>query len=173
MYRVAGVMLFLSLVVDLASAQVVQLPTFQVFSVGTSVLVPDRGTAFLGGVDRAAYGSTTRGVPGMGGVPGLGRLFTNRGIGSEVSSSRAYASATIMDLGELDRAVLAEAAAKRAAAGIPAGAAGTSGRPVDPEVQRKAAFLSKHLAKTHRTALPPAAPRREESNSNYSSGRAP
>lgn len=126
-------------------AQVVQLPTYRTFSVGTSVLIPDRGSTFLGGVDRGVWNSNTQGVPGLSGVPGVGRLFTNRSISSEVSSSRAYASATIMDLEALDKAVLAEAAAKRA---LVARGAGHRGATSDSAVERKAAFLAKHIVKT-------------------------
>lgn len=127
-----------------AAGQIVQLPTFQVFSIGTTVVIPDRGSMYLGGVNRAAFGSSTRGVPGLSKIPGAGRLFTNSGIGSEVSSSGVHASATIMDLGELDKAVLAEAAARRGA---------SSGAATNPAVERKAAFISKHIAKTQRSQL--------------------
>jgi len=98
---------------SVAPAQVVQLPTYRVFSVGTSVSVPDGGAAYLGGVTRGAWGSSSRGVPGLSQVPGLNRLFTNRGIGSSVSSSHAYATATIIDHAEMDRMLLSEAGARR------------------------------------------------------------
>jgi hypothetical protein len=127
------------------SAQVVQLPTFEVFTVATTVMVPDRGSMYLGGVNRAAYGSNSVGVPGLSKVPGLNRLFTNRGIGSEISSSGAYASAHIMDLGELDREVLAEAAARRAVSA----AGGTE----NVAVNRKAAFIAKNIARNDRTPV--------------------
>jgi type II secretory pathway component GspD/PulD (secretin) len=135
-----------------------QLPTFQVFSVATTVVVPDRGSAFLGGVKRASYGSNTVGVPGLSKIPGAGRLFTNRGIGSEVSSSAAHATATIMDLDELDRAVLAEAAARR-------GVLSSDGRTAtNPAVERKAAFIAKNIAKTDRSKFksPPPPPQRSQ-----------
>src|SRR6188508_3046658 len=93
-----------------AFGQVVQLPTFHTFSVGTTVSIPDRGSMTLGGVDRASFGRNEFGVPGLNGVPGAGRLFGNRAIGSQVQSSRVNATATIMDLQELDRAVLDQAA---------------------------------------------------------------
>src|SRR5690349_8882622 len=42
------------LLVSPATAQVVQLPSFETFSVQTSVLVPDSGAAYLGGVNRSS-----------------------------------------------------------------------------------------------------------------------
>jgi len=84
-------------------ATTVQLPSFSVFSVNTTVSVPDRGGMYLGGVSRARDGSTTR---------GFGPL-ANRGIGSDRAASGISVHATIHDLDELDQAVLAEAAAKR------------------------------------------------------------
>ena len=141
------VLLLSAILSNRAAGQIVQLPTFQVFSIGTTVVIPDRGSMYLGGVNRASFGSSTRGVPGFGKIPGVGRLFTNRGIGSEVSSAGVHASATIMDLEELDKSVLAEAAARR---GVGSGYGGAS---TNPAVERKAAFISKHVAKTDRNRL--------------------
>ncbi len=124
---------FLLLIFALNSAvfaQTVQLPTVQIFSIGTTVVVPDRGSAFLGGVDRVSMGSDTFGVPGFSKIPGAGRLFTNQGIGKSVSSSSAWASATIIDHTEIDRAILEDAAASR-----------------DDPIARKAAFLSQHISR--------------------------
>ncbi|MDA1051315.1 MAG: hypothetical protein O3C40_12665 [Planctomycetota bacterium] len=119
----------------LAEAQVVQLPTYHVFSVNTTVSVPDGGAAYLGGVTRGTWSSSSRGVPGLSQVPGLNRLFTNRGIGSSVSSSHAYATATIIDHAEMDQMLLSEAAARR-------GVRGTAS-----ETNRRAAFLSEFVAR--------------------------
>jgi len=53
-------------------ASSVQLPTFSYFGVGTSVLVPDRGGAVLGGVSRSASQIRQFRVPGpMGGALGI------------------------------------------------------------------------------------------------------
>src|SRR5205809_649491 len=62
-------------------ASTLQLPNFSFSTVNTTVSVPDGGTALLGGVSRAATGQTSRGVPIAGKIPGVGRLFENRGIG--------------------------------------------------------------------------------------------
>lgn len=97
-----------------ASAQnVVQLPTFQTFSVGSTVLVPDRGGALLGGVNRAAVGSVERGVPGLSNLPYANRLFKNRAIGSTTSPSTISVHAHIIDFEAMDKALLAEAARRR------------------------------------------------------------
>jgi len=80
----------------------VQLPTFHVFGVSTTVLVPDRGSAYLGGVNSARRGGQQFG-------PG------NRAYGRTTSAGGVSASATIIDLGEMDRALLAEAARRRGA----------------------------------------------------------
>ena len=125
--------------VSLSQGQVVQLPTLRSFSVDTTVVVPDRGSAFLGGVSRASYGSNSYGVPGFSKLPGLGRLFTNRSSGSSVSSSNASVSATIIDLHEMDEAVLAAAARQRALAAT------------DVARRHRAAFLAQHIGRTNAT----------------------
>ena len=148
-------------------AQIIQLPTFHTFSIATTVSIPDRGSMSLGGVDRASFGRAGAGVPGLGGIPGAGRLFGNRGIGAGVQSAGASATATIMDLQELDQSVQAQATSK------------DSPEPTNPAVARKAAFLTQHIARTDKSLLagkptaaatrvdnlrqPPAAPRDPES----------
>lgn len=130
-----------------ASAQgptTVQLPTFESFSVSTSVLVPDRGALVLGGVNRSAYGSVERGVPGLGNLPYAGRLFQNRAWGRESSSSTAAVSAWIHDLSAMDEELLAEAAERRAGAT----GAGVSSATVADEI--KAARLTRALDGTSR-----------------------
>jgi hypothetical protein len=117
-----------------AFSQTIQLPTFHYFTVATTVVVPDRGSLLLGGVDRASYGSSSFGAPGFSGVPGVGRMFGNRAIGSEVGSSGASVTATVIDLDELDRGVLGAAAARRSS-------------PTDPEIARKASFLSSNISR--------------------------
>lgn len=103
-------------------ATTVQLPTFSYFTVNTTVSVPDRGGAYLGGIHRARDSSTTR---------GFGPL-ANRGIGSDRMAGGVSVHATIIDHEELDRAVLAEAAVKRV--------------PADPAVA-KAEAISRHVGR--------------------------
>jgi hypothetical protein len=81
----------------------VQLPTFSFFTVQTTVSVPDGGSMSLaGGINRAADGTVTRGM-----AP------PNRGIGSTRGASGVSVHARILDREQMDKAVLAEAAAKR------------------------------------------------------------
>ena len=98
-------------------ATTVQLPTFSVFTVQTTVSVPDGGGISLGGIDRGVDSTVNRNS-------GLTR---NRGLGSSRTASGVSVSATIIDREEMDRAVLAEAAAKR-------------GVPIDSSVLKSAAL---------------------------------
>jgi general secretion pathway protein D len=68
------------------SGTTVQLPTFQVISVSTTVSVPDGGTVLLGGIKRLSEGRTEFGVPLLSKVPYIDRLFRNVGIGRETDS---------------------------------------------------------------------------------------
>lgn len=101
-----------------AAGQIIQLPTFVYFAPSTSVLVPDGGSAHLGSVGRAGYGHVSRGVPGLGKVPGIGRLFRNQSISSHVRATTSSVHVTVIDLAAMDRAVL-EAAKKRHTAPVP------------------------------------------------------
>ncbi len=77
---------------DVAAQSVVQLPSFHQFSYSGSVLVPDRGGAYLGGVNRSSSGSLRRGW--------------NRAAGRSVGNAGASVHANIIDLQELDREIL-------------------------------------------------------------------
>lgn len=131
-----------------ASAQVVQLPTFGTFSVGTTVNVPDRGGALLGGVTRGASASIERGVPGLGNVPYAGRLFRNRAIGTTRSPSTVSVHAYIIDFEAMDKALLAEAERIREARQNDP----RFDRPKVPDekVKEKAAFLSKNIGRNNK-----------------------
>ncbi len=124
-----------------ASAQVILLPTYRTFSIGTSVMVPDRGMAHLGGISTARESSVSRGIPGFGQLPMAGPLFASRAIGRELGHSGAHVTATIIDHRELDQQVLSAA---RPGPGLSA---------EDAAIARKAAFLNQHLA--HQTSPQP------------------
>ena len=68
------------------SGTTVQLPTFQIITVATTVSVPDGGTVLLGGVKRLREGRNESGVPLLSKVPYIDRLFRNVGIGRETDS---------------------------------------------------------------------------------------
>ena len=74
----------------------VQLPTFSSFGVDTTVSVPDGGSTYLGGVDRASSGSNQFGVG----------PFGNRSIGSQQSASGMRVSAYVHDFQAMDEYLL-------------------------------------------------------------------
>jgi hypothetical protein len=86
-----------------AAAQTVQLPTFNFFTVNTSVLVPDGGDAALGGIGRSSSGRVSRGVPGL-----PGRPFQNIATGNSTGAGNVSVSAQIHDLDAMDRALLGD-----------------------------------------------------------------
>jgi len=75
---------------------VVQLPTFQFTTVSTTVNVPDGGTVLLGGIKRLREGRNERGVPMLGKLPYVNRLFKNVGIGRETQSLMLMATPRII-----------------------------------------------------------------------------
>jgi Flp pilus assembly secretin CpaC len=83
-----------------ASAQSVQLPTFNFNTVNTTVTAPDGGTIGLGGVKRFSEGRSSNGLPILGKMPYGGRLFNNRGIGRDVSSGFTTVTPRIIILEE-------------------------------------------------------------------------
>jgi hypothetical protein len=89
----------LPLLTTVTPAQVVQLPTFHQFTVSTTVVVPDRGSMVIGGIDRARESQVFAGPRWLG-------PLRSRGFGRELSSTRAGVSATIIDHHEMDEALL-------------------------------------------------------------------
>ena len=64
----------------------VQLPTFSIVTVATTVSVPDGGTVLLGGIKRLSEGRNEFGTPMLNKLPYINRLFKNVGIGRETQS---------------------------------------------------------------------------------------
>ena len=123
----------------------VQLPTYQVFSINTTVSVPDRGAVYLGGVNRSASGSTRRG----------GLLNSSRGFGSGSAASGVSVSAYIHDFEAMDKAVLAEAYARRARRNASTTATAATGLSLDSRsIQTRAPRVSdqRKLATSQETA---------------------
>ncbi len=81
----------------------VQLPTFSQFSVGTTVSVPDRGSAFMGGINRSASGRNSFRSPLL-----PFRPFKNTAIGSEQSAMGVHVSAWIHDFEAMDEYLLSQ-----------------------------------------------------------------
>jgi hypothetical protein len=82
-------------------ATTVQLPTFSFFSTATTVSVPDGGSAYLGGINRASDGRNEFGVPLL-----PLRPFRNSAIGSQRSASSMRVTATIHDFEAMDEFLL-------------------------------------------------------------------
>ena len=108
-----GLLVVLLMSVEISAQVTVQLPSYRVTGISTTVLVPDRGGAYLGGVTSSSIGSSTYGSPLGRGLPGL-----RRKLGRSTTVGGFSMNATIIDHAELDRAVLAEAE-RRQRAGRP------------------------------------------------------
>lgn len=111
-------LLFICTCSSMAAAQLrstVQLPTFQQFSMSTTVLVPDRGSVHVGGVDRSLRHTARRRTPCLGPVA--------RSDNAASLSNGVSVAAFIHDHREIDEAVLAEwkgrkASSKATTAGV-------------------------------------------------------
>ncbi|MBT4866614.1 MAG: hypothetical protein HON53_16040 [Planctomycetaceae bacterium] len=93
-----GLVLVLSATTASAQNLTVQQPVFRNFSVGTTVSVPDRGGAYLGGVSRA--GSSRR---------SFGPLRSGSSFGLFRENSAASAHVTIHDMRAMDEFLLGQA----------------------------------------------------------------
>lgn len=102
MFRATVFAAALCLLLPSARAQnvAVQQPVLQDFSASTSVSVPDRGTALLGGVSSGAAGRT---------ASGLGPFRNRDARGQGYTGSNVTTSVQILDLRAMDEALLATA----------------------------------------------------------------
>lgn len=131
---------------------VVQLPTVSMFGVFTTVSVPDSGRGLIGGVRRSSNGSTAFGPNVFG---------PQRAFGRDHRAAGVHVTATIHELDEMDKALLAEgqggkagsskrrvlsstdrsrlklARAGRSSAGRPSGSVAEARRKRDEELQAK------------------------------------
>jgi hypothetical protein len=124
-----------------AQGTVVQLPTYSFTGVSTTVNVPDGGSAYLGGINRASDGSSAFGAPVLGKLPFVGRGFRNQSIGSDRSASSFRVTATIHDFEAMDEALLnsassslSSASPQRRLADTPAAIAGRTLQPRTPNL---------------------------------------
>lgn len=83
----------------------VQLPTFHYFYSTGTVVVPDGGDTFLGGIGSSASGRVERGIPGL-----PSRPFTNSATGTTTGAGNVSVSAQIHDLEAMDQALLGQTA---------------------------------------------------------------
>ena len=121
-----------------AEGQTVFIPSFRNFTYRGAVRVPDGGTTLLGGVTSSSEQANSSGVPGLGGIPGVGRAFRNRGIGRQQQAGNLSTKVQIIDMKEMEEDHLARA-------GYLPGQPHGQGENAD--VARKAAFLSKHVGR--------------------------
>ena len=108
------------------NAVTIQLPTYSSFSVSTTVLVPDRGGAALGGVSRSAMGASQFGPAPL---PAGTRAF-----GVERQAQNAHVFAQIHDFREMEQALVGDGTQPRNDVGRltvlrPSGATGAAVNP--------------------------------------------
>lgn len=84
------------------NAVTIQLPTYSSFSVSTTVLVPDRGSAALGGIGRSAMGASQFGPAPL--------PAGTRAIGVERQAQNAHVFAQIHDFREMEQALIGDGA---------------------------------------------------------------
>jgi hypothetical protein len=109
---------------SVSAQQNLQLPTFSFVTVSTTVSVPDRGSALLGGIKRSQTGRNDAGTPMLGKLPFAGRPFKNSAIGANRMGMNVHVNATIIDLSEMDEYILGSAPTPATPIGAPAGALG-------------------------------------------------
>lgn len=130
-----SLVLFVLVASPVAAQNAVQLPTLSSFRTGTTVSVPDRGSVYTGGVNRAADGRNEFGAPLL--------PFGNRSIGSERSASSVWTSVYIHDFQAMDEALLSRARGstyrppvRRSLTPSPSATAGSRTLPAQPQAAR-------------------------------------
>jgi hypothetical protein len=116
-------------------AQVIHLPTQRVFRVDTTVSVPDRGQSLLGGVLYGRSATVHRGVPLVGRLPGVAPGLHSGAYASELGTNQVHVQATLIDLQAMDEALLAPAVSRDGSSRA------------DSALERKARFLTRHVAR--------------------------
>ncbi len=100
--RISMAIVLVALAAVSARAQnAVQLPTYSSFRTGTTISVPDRGSVYTGGINRAYDGRNEFGAPLL--------PFGNRSIGSDRSATSVWTSVYIHDFAAMDEALLNQA----------------------------------------------------------------
>jgi hypothetical protein len=129
----------LTLVAAQLSAQVVQQPSYRTTTMGSTIVVPDQGATFLGGINRSSMGRNEFGVPGLGKLPFVNRLFNNRSIGQDMNSGNVWVTAKIHDFDAMEEALLGTTpdlfAQSHRRAEPAAGLAGRAPQPRNPNLE--------------------------------------
>lgn len=128
----------------------VQLPTTSIFSVDTTVSVPDGGSISLGGNSGSAWSSSRSGGPF--------RPFGNRAIGGTQFASNASVHVQIISLAEMEADLLSQLPADRSLEDY--------ARPAAPELTLRQAINSAAPRKASRNSLPAQTASPAESRSN-------
>jgi len=81
-------------------------PRGQIIQINSAATVPTDGLASLGGFSSSMSARNEFGVPGLGKLPGTGRLFRNVAQGSELSTLRVGVSARVISMEEEERRFL-------------------------------------------------------------------
>ena len=119
-------------------SQALQLPEFQYTTVNTTVSVPDRGSTYMGGVNRSAWGNSQAGVPML--------PFQNRSFGRTTSATGMSTSVYIHDFQEMEEQLLNQ----------PTSPAGYGGRPMGGSMTNlKDNILAKQQMEKTRPAASP------------------
>jgi len=138
-------------------ATTIQQPQFTFNTVTTTVTAPDGGTVLLGGIKRGSEGSVERGVPILGKVPGLNRLFKNRGIGRQFQTSSHTVVPRIIILEEEEERQVGRPTGSYSSnspthpLGGPRTGVASAGYAPDP-ISRQAASLSSHISRSSQFA---------------------
>jgi type II secretory pathway component GspD/PulD (secretin) len=85
---------------DPPAARVSVASSFSNIRMQTTAMIPDRGSASLGGYSLLSSGRNEFGVPGIGKVPYVGRPFGNVGYGRAANVGRVNAAVRIIDIRE-------------------------------------------------------------------------
>jgi hypothetical protein len=134
----------------------VQLPTTSIFSVNTTVSVPDGGSISLGGNSGSAWSSTRIGGPF--------RPFGNRAIGGTQFASNASVHVQIISLAEMEADVLSQLPGDRSLEDY--------ARPAVPELTIRQAINSAASRKMSPNSLPEQTASQAESRPNSSTNAA-
>ncbi len=89
-----------NVLIPLAGTYPIELPNVQIYEAATTLTVPDRSSIMIGGFNKTVDQSTDAGVPFLGDLPYIGRLFGRRGRWSEREKLYLLTTITIISYDE-------------------------------------------------------------------------